>query len=189
MTGFFDLDGDPANGCETDTLNLPGNLRLFVQSGIVRFLQDDESFFALGKSGVAAITLADPTCVPTPEATCAARLELFQLAFRQLATARGTFSDGYLRTTSPLAWNNDGRGDSLPNAVLAGGATGRLSGSLWSTCSSKIFCAPQFGRTADRCSHRRRVGLGHLRQPTDHHRLQRDSGHPSASHLPRRRRP
>ena len=155
-------DGDPTNGCETDTLNCPGNLRLFVQTGVVRFLQGDESFFALGKSGVAAVTLADPTCMPTPEATCPARLELFQLAFSQLATARGTFSDGYLRTTLPLAWDNDGREDPLPSAVLVGGATGKIERlPLVHVQLHNFLCASVWANRRPPLS-LSRIGLGHL---------------------------
>lgn len=78
--GFFDLDGDPANGCEATRSQLPGNLVVPIghRSHALTWFSESIDYFDITE-GILTVTVSDPTCTPTRTHACDVRLEAMQL--------------------------------------------------------------------------------------------------------------
>jgi hypothetical protein len=113
-SGFFDLDQQPSNGCETDSSQIPGNLvfALNPNSHALWYSEGDIDNFEK-PTGIATATVADPACRPTTSNLCDFRLEAFQMSLVASATSRPpevVLDDAIVGTTSPFTGKSNGFG-------------------------------------------------------------------------------
>jgi len=122
-SGFFDLDQQPANGCEADRSQLPGNLVFDIGAGYYASWEPEfDRYSFAGKEGVATATVVDPMCKPTATHRCDLRLEALQMSL--VATPNGaqgdkSFADAIISTTTPLAASESGNGGDFIDPPLS----------------------------------------------------------------------
>jgi len=124
-SGFFDLDGQPSNGCEADIPQLPGNLVFALNPGsYARWYSESDNDSFRGLQGTATATVANPACQPSADQRCDFRLEAFQMSLIADTTSRPpqvVIDDVIVGTTKPLTGSNTGAGVNLtdPSAFSA----------------------------------------------------------------------
>jgi hypothetical protein len=116
--GFFDLDGDPSNGCETDHSALPGNL-VFEIEPRDRASWDSEfdRYDFDSADSYATATVADPTCKATATHSCSVRLEALQVSFTLAVmpiNPQVKIDNVIVATTGPIDTIVTGNGATLP---------------------------------------------------------------------------
>jgi hypothetical protein len=151
--GFFDLDGDPTNGCETERSRLPGNL-VFAMERDDRGYWDAEfdRYDFESTDGFATATVADPTCKPTAIHSCNVRLEAFQVSFTtavMTASAQVKINDVIVSTTGPVDLVVTGNGANvLASDIFASfSADGDRTPLLEAKGSLNVYIAPYFDGT------------------------------------------
>jgi hypothetical protein len=120
--GFFDLDRDPANGCETEKSRLPGNL-VFQMEHFDRASWDAEfdRYDFESTDAFATATVADPTCKPTATHSCNVRLEAFQVSYTTAVmplNPQVKINNVIVTTTGPIDATVTGNGADLSASDL-----------------------------------------------------------------------
>jgi hypothetical protein len=156
--GYFDLDQQPGNGCETARSQLPGNMVFSIFPGFyLDFTSELTEYAFLSGPGIATVTASDPACKATATQRCAFRLEAFQVPFAATtsqASQRSSdllLSDLLLGTTRPLDLTESGNGAAIvdPSAFSASfGTNGDRAPLLDAKGSLNIFVSPTPAGTA-----------------------------------------
>jgi hypothetical protein len=101
--GFFDLDGQPSNGCEASNSDLPGNLVVSLTNVAVTWFSEYSIVSFKGGGGIATASVSEPSCSPTLRNPCDVRLEAFQMWGLRNPSSDSDLTEALVAMSTPLA--------------------------------------------------------------------------------------